>query len=80
MTNDPRVTEVSIEYAQGIFDLRFLDGSARATLTMSDGKSVQTFDWYHDEITYVEADFIGKTMMEIRDMHRERDLNYLQSP
>ena len=74
----PRVTDVNLEYAQGIMDMRFLNGSARALLTLSDSKT-HAFEWFHDEITYVEKDFIGKTMEEIRTMHRERDIKYLQS-
>lgn len=75
---DPTVTNVSLEFAQSIFDMRFLEGSARAVLTMSDDRT-QTFQWFHDEITYVVKDFQGKTMEEIRAMHRERDIKYLQS-
>lgn len=75
---DPTVTAVSMEYAQGIFDMRFLDGSARATLTMSDDKTY-VFHWFHDEITYKAKDFLGKSMDEIRTMHRKRDEEYLRS-
>ncbi len=78
-TKTPTVTEASLEYAQSLTDLRFLEGSARAILTLSDGKTTQTFQWFHDEITYVEADFLGKTMDEIREMHKERDAHYLRS-
>lgn len=77
-STDPRVTEVILEYAQGIMDLRFLNGSARALLKLSDNRT-HAFEWFHDEITYVEKDFIGKTMEQIRDMHRERDMKYLRS-
>lgn len=75
---DPTVVKAELEFAQGMFDLRFLDGSARALLTMSDGKT-NTFQWFHDELTYREKDFVGKTMDQIRDMHRKRDLRYLRS-
>jgi hypothetical protein len=75
---DATVTTAELEFAQGLFDMRFLDGSARAILSMSDGKT-NTFQWFHDEITYVSKDFVGKTMDEIREMHKERDLRYLSS-
>lgn len=78
MKGDPVVDTATIEYAQGLFDLRFLDGSARATFVMSDGKT-RTFDWFHDEISFVSKDFIGRTMDEIRKLKRERDLAYLRS-
>ena len=75
---DATVTTAELEFAQGMFDMRFLDGSARAILSMSDGKT-NSFQWFHDEIAYVAGDFIGKTMDEIRNMHRQRDLRYLNS-
>jgi hypothetical protein len=73
---DATVTTAELEFAQNMFDMRFFEGSARAILTMSDGKT-QTFQWFHDEISYVAGDFVGKTMDGIRDMHRKRDLHYL---
>lgn len=75
---DATVTAAELEFAQNMFDMRFLDGSARAILTKSDGKT-NSFQWFHDEITYVTKDFVGKTMDQIRDMHRKRDLRYLSS-
>lgn len=76
----PRVTEASLEFAEGVMDMlsgRFYNGSARATLTLSDNKT-HVFHWYHDEITYGVRDFMGKTMEEIREMHRLRDIKYLR--
>jgi hypothetical protein len=79
---EPTVEKADLEFAQGLFDLRFLmegsGGSARATLTMSDG-STETFAWYHDEISYSPADFVGKTMTEIKQMHFDRDMAYLRA-
>lgn len=76
--NDPVVVEARIEYAQNLMDMRFLEGSARSILTMSDDKTT-TFQWFHDEISYTEKDFVGKTMEQIRVMHRDRDLKYLNT-
>lgn len=73
-----KVAEVAIEYARGLFDMRFVNGSARATLRMSDG-ATETFEWYHDEISYSASDFVGKTMREIAEMHYRRDMAYLRS-
>lgn len=77
-SKDARVTSTTIEFSRGLVDFRFLDGSARATLEMDDGTR-QTFDWCHDELSYVVADFNGKTRDEIRAMHHERDMKYLRS-
>jgi hypothetical protein len=76
--SDPTVKEAELEFSQGLMDMRFLEGSARVILTMSDGKTT-TFQWFHDEIVYVKKDFVGKTMEQIRAMHKERDLRYLST-
>lgn len=78
LKEQPRITHVTIEYAQGIMDLRYLNGSARALLTLSDNKTY-AFEWFHDEIAYTEQDFLNKTMHEVHVMHRERDIAYLRS-
>ena len=76
------VVSATIETAKGIDDIDFLlrgnGGSALATLELSDA-TTETFGWFHDEISYSEQDFVGKTMAEIREMHFERDMQYLRS-
>lgn len=75
-----RVVSVEIRFATGLWDLSLMEhgGSAAAWLTMDDG-TVETFGWFHDEIRYVADDFVGKTMAEIKEMHRERDTAYFRS-
>jgi len=74
----PIVKKAKISFAQGLFDLNFPDGSARADFTWDDGTS-GSFSWYHDEITYTPKDFVGKTMAEIWTMHQRRDRVFLRS-
>jgi hypothetical protein len=80
VVGEPKVVEAKLTFAQDLFDFTCMKygGSAYATLALDDG-STQHFGWFHDELTYVKADFVGKTMQEIADMHRERDLAYLRS-
>lgn len=77
---DPIVVAVVIQQAKGLWDFSLMEygGSAVAHLTMSD-ESIEHFGWFHDEISYYPTDFTGKTLAEIREMHRERDMRYLQS-
>jgi hypothetical protein len=78
----PTVASCIIVFQKGLFDFDFMirseGGSARAEMVMDNGQT-NTFSWYHDEITYSEADFLGKSLAEIREMHYQRDVAYLQS-
>jgi hypothetical protein len=76
----PVVLEAKLRFAQGMWDFSLSEygGSAVADLTMSDG-TTQHFGWFHDEISYGDSEFVGKTMDEIRVMHYQRDVAYLRS-
>ena len=74
----PRIKSVTINYAQGLFDYDFLDGSARADLVFNDGTR-DTFSWYHEEVSLVEADFLNHTMAEVREKFRRLDMTWLRS-
>jgi hypothetical protein len=72
------ITDVSIRFANGMWDLSILGGSAEAVLTLSDG-STEKFQWFHDELTFTADEFMGKTMEQVRQMHYEKDVRYLRS-
>lgn len=46
---------------------------------MSNGESVQLFEFYPDEISFTESEFIGLTLDEARRLKYERDLEYIKS-
>jgi hypothetical protein len=79
---EARVVDATITYARGPFDFDFLleggSGSARAELLLADG-SREFFFWFHDEVSYCEQELISKTMAEIHDLHRKREIAYLRS-
>lgn len=80
MSVEPHVVEVEISYAKELLDVEFmLEGSARALLNFDDGNTDEFF-WFHDELSFAAEDFMGKTMAEIRETHRIRDIAYLQTP
>lgn len=79
----PTVQKAVVAIASDPFDMKFLlapdgGGSALATLTMDNGE-VEYFSWFHDEISYSAPDFVGKSIGQIREMHRIRDMRYLRS-
>lgn len=80
MSDEPRCNGAAIRYAHGLSDPEFLlvGGSAIADLSWSDG-TLSTFVWFHDEVSFKESEFIGKTLQEVHDLYREKDLAWLQS-
>jgi len=40
---------------------------------------VKLFDFYHDELSFSEGEFIGKTRAEAGQIRLARDVAYLQS-
>lgn len=49
-------------------------------LVTIDGEQVKAFEFYSDELTFTEDEFIGLTLEEARALFRERDIAYLQAP
>lgn len=41
--------------------------------------SATTIEYYHDEIRFSRSEIIGKTLNEIRELYREKDIAYLRS-
>lgn len=52
---------------------------ANAIAYFWDGHSQVVLSWYDDELTFTEADFIGKTRQQVIDLFMQRDKEYLQS-
>jgi hypothetical protein len=75
-----KIVKANIRYSKGLFDMDFLvaGGSAVADLEWNDG-TTSRFAWFHDELTYSEAEFIGLTAQELKDLHYKKDVAYLRS-
>lgn len=57
-----------------------VNGSARVTVRVDGEMEWQTlFDYFHDELTFTEEDFIGKTVEGAHALFRDRDVEYLTS-
>jgi hypothetical protein len=48
-------------------------------VTLEDGKEEFLFEYYPDEISFTESDFIGLTIQEAFELKRKKDVAYLQS-
>jgi hypothetical protein len=74
----PRIKAVTISYATEMFEMDFLNGSARADLVFNDG-STDTFSWYREEVSFTEDDFLNHTMDEVLKTFIQRDMAWLRS-
>ena len=48
-------------------------------VTLSNGETMKLFEYYPDEITFVESEFIGLTVAEAESLLFQKDVKYLQS-
>ena len=58
----------------GIFDPR-----QKVTVQLSNGETYLLFEFYPDEVSFNESEFIGLTLDEARRLKFEKDIKYLQS-
>ena len=57
----------------------WLDPMPRVIATFEDGTTKELFEYYPDEISFTEKEFIGLTEDEARHLKFVKDKNYLQS-
>lgn len=55
------------------------DSMPQVYVTLEDGKEEYLFEYYPDEISFTESDFIGLTIQEAFELKRKKDVAYLQS-
>ena len=48
-------------------------------VTLSNGETMKLFEYYPDEITFVESEFIGLTVAEAENLLTRKDVQFLQS-
>jgi len=58
----------------GIFDPRL-----KVKVQFSDGEEYELFEFYPDEISFEESEFIGLTLDSAKRLKFEKDLKYLKS-
>jgi len=55
------------------------DPMPRITVTLDDGSTQELFEYYPDELSFTEQEFIGLTLEEARHLKFVKDKQYLQS-
>lgn len=56
-----------------------LDPLPVVVVTLEDGTVQRLFDYYPDEISFTEAEFVGLSIEEARHLKFEKDRAYLRS-
>ncbi len=75
-----KIREAIIERAATISNSLAWGGSGRVLgLFGDDDVPVFLFTYYYDELTFTEAEFVGKTKEEALELYRQRDIEYLRS-
>jgi hypothetical protein len=57
----------------------FFDPMPKVIVTLEDGTTKELFEYYPDEISFTESEFIGLTEDEARHLKFVKDKRYLQS-
>lgn len=70
-----KIVSAVITTPKGFTDLT----SANVVATFDDGSTEKLFDFYHDEIRFTEAELIGLTEEEARQLKFRKDNAYLRS-
>ena len=78
-TSEPTITKCKIgpyprQMPEGMFDQ-----IPSVTATLSNGETLKLFEFYPDEISFVEAEFIGLTVAEAENLLTRKDVQFLQS-
>lgn len=55
------------------------DQMPSVNVTLSNGESLKLFEYYPDEISFVESEFIGLTVAEAESLLTQKDVKYIQS-
>ncbi len=76
---DPIITEQrhDAKITELIRDVKY--GDCALSAIFDDGSTRKLFNFYIDELAFVDCDLLGKTEFEAIELKRARDLKYLQS-
>jgi len=58
---------------------KFGDPMPFVTATFEDGSKEMLFEYYPDEISFTEAEFIGLTKDQAIELRHKKDVDYLRS-
>ena len=69
-----RITAKPRSMPEGMFD-----DMPQVFVTTEDNKEQKLFEYYPDEISFVESEFVGLTLEQARGLKRKKDSEYLRS-
>lgn len=71
--------EVSVPKIVKATMFRFLFGQRELVVELEGGGVETLFSWFVDELYFTEEEFVGLTVAEAYEVHRKRDVAFLQS-
>ena len=78
-TSEPIITKCIIGPFPRPMPEGMFDQMPTVTVTLSNGETLNLFEYYPDEISFVESEFIGLTIAEAESLLTRKDVKYLQS-
>lgn len=79
VNSEPIILECKVgpfprQMPEGMFDRM-----PSVNVTLSSGKTLTLFEYYPEEISFVESEFIGLTVAEAESLLTQKDVKFLQS-
>lgn len=78
-TSEPIITKCKIGPYPRPMPEGMFDQMPSVKVTLSNGESLKLFEFYPDEISFVESEFIGLTVEEAENLLTQKDMKYIQS-
>lgn len=78
-TSEPIITKCEIGPFPRPMPEGMFDQMPSISVTLSDGNNLSLFEYYPDEISFVESEFIGLTVAEAESLLIKKDVKSLQS-
>lgn len=69
-----KITAMPRPMPEGMFD-----PMPKVIATLEDGSVETLFEYYPDELSFTESEFVGLTVAEGRSLKTKKDKNYLQN-
>ena len=79
MENEPVIVKCEIGTLPRPMPEGMFDKMPSVYVTLSNGDSVDLFEYYSDEISFSESEFIGLTVAEARNLKTHKDFIFIQS-
>lgn len=78
-TSEPIITKCEIGPFPRPMPEGMFDQMPSVRVTLSDGNNLSLFEYYPDEISFVESEFIGLTVAEAESLLTKKDVKFIQS-